>query len=1260
MRKALYATVSSIASSIAILLLLLAYLLFSHSGNSLLWQQISDRIEGLQGELVEGKLLSGWTFENLGWEDNRLKFHSRKITLQWQLSALLNGELPVSLIDIDQLSLLIKLPDTEASEQPPASSASEPVNIPVRIIVDQINIRNFTLSSPGTHVSLGSLEADLTLDEQGLSLNEVQANQLKIHIPQNSKTGSSQTDNTPIELPEINLPIPIKLHQLTLTNAHYEQGSISEQFKKLTLSFNGEKTRLSDIQLSVDHAMASASLNGKINLSDNYPLTVAVNALIHQPLLDGELKNEHIKLQTSGTLDNLQLELNTSGSINAQLRGSIQPVTPDLPFDLSLNWQSLSWPLLSRPKQISAHNGSLIVAGSLKGYDLRLDTTLEVPKQPATSLVLKGRGDLEQLVVKQLRLNAPGGYLNLDGQLKWQNEISWQGNTQLVNLNPEYWLPQIPGKLNGAITTGFLWRNNQWQVDIPTLDIKGALRNLPLWVKGKVAARQASGGVIPLTASIDHLSATIGENTLIASGSLANTWALQAQINAPTLADIHPILQGSIKGDIQLSGLATQPVIDYQLSSPEILFSPFHLTGLETHGRISSGSKIAGLVQLHIAGLSTGDLSLENIQLQVRGDELSHSLTLSTEGKPVAGNIAITGSWQNRQWQGQLTQAQAQTPLDEWSLESPLNISINQQQQAKLTGQCWLSKDARLCLEKTRLSEKQGHVRFQLDSFNLNRLSSFYPPGFDWDSTLSAQGQIQWQGKQPEASLQLNTTPGVLTHGDLSFDYSQLDVLLNFRKQRFSSTLQFQSPKLGIANIEVDIDDIAQQRRLSGNMLLEKLRLDFLAAFVPDIITIDGMVSAKTQLAGTLEKPLIYGDMKIDQGQVTTRSDMVTVTDLTTSLNLQGTKGVIDGSMKVGDGTLLIGGNLDLSELPPAGKITLKGSNLEAKYPGLLEIKVSPDLQFALGKAMMLSGKIVIPWARIEIKDLPKNAIKVSKDAVIVMNSVDHEMQQESAPFNINLEVVLGDDIALDAYGLKTNLGGKLQIQQTSGQSLAGNGSIQLLKGRYRYLGQDLLIQEGNIIFSGPLTNPYLVVDAIRNPDSIQDDVAVGIKVNGTISQPDWNVYSDPVMSQQEQLSYLLRGRGLDNGDDSSLQSLLLGAGINQFGGVVTSVGEAIGLSDVTLDTEGSGADTQVTIGGNITPGLRLQYGAGVFNSIAEIKIRYELMPRLYLQAVSGLTQAVDLFYQFKIETKKKSSGRAPLTKNSSGNVIQPVKGSGT
>ena len=60
---------------------------------------------------------------------------------------------------------------------------------------------------------------------------------------------------------------------------------------------------------------------------------------------------------------------------------------------------------------------------------------------------------------------------------------------------------------------------------------------------------------------------------------------------------------------------------------------------------------------------------------------------------------------------------------------------------------------------------------------------------------------------------------------------------------------------------------------------------------------------------------------------------------------------------------------------------------------------------------------------------------------------------------------------------------------------------------------------------------------------------------------------------------------------------------------MVSYLGDSVGISDLSLGTSGSGDDTQKTVGSNIAPRLRIEYGAGVFNAISEMKVRYELIP---------------------------------------------------
>lgn len=71
-------------------------------------------------------------------------------------------------------------------------------------------------------------------------------------------------------------------------------------------------------------------------------------------------------------------------------------------------------------------------------------------------------------------------------------------------------------------------------------------------------------------------------------------------------------------------------------------------------------------------------------------------------------------------------------------------------------------------------------------------------------------------------------------------------------------------------------------------------------------------------------------------------------------------------------------------------------------------------------------------------------------------------------------------------------------------------------------------------------------------------------------------------------------------------------------------------MKNLSLDTEGVGDSSAVVVSGYITPDLQVKYGVGIFDSLATLTLRYRLMPRLYLEAVSGLDQALDLLYQFE------------------------------
>lgn len=96
------------------------------------------------------------------------------------------------------------------------------------------------------------------------------------------------------------------------------------------------------------------------------------------------------------------------------------------------------------------------------------------------------------------------------------------------------------------------------------------------------------------------------------------------------------------------------------------------------------------------------------------------------------------------------------------------------------------------------------------------------------------------------------------------------------------------------------------------------------------------------------------------------------------------------------------------------------------------------------------------------------------------------------------------------------------------------------------------------------------------------------------------------------------------------MTSMLVGMGVAQSGKLVGKIGEAFGVSNLALDTQGVGDSSQVVVSGYVTKDLQVKYGVGIFDSLATLTLRYRLMPRLYLEAVSGIDQALDVLYQFE------------------------------
>ncbi|NNF62497.1 MAG: hypothetical protein HKN06_14370, partial [Gammaproteobacteria bacterium] len=216
-------------------------------------------------------------------------------------------------------------------------------------------------------------------------------------------------------------------------------------------------------------------------------------------------------------------------------------------------------------------------------------------------------------------------------------------------------------------------------------------------------------------------------------------------------------------------------------------------------------------------------------------------------------------------------------------------------------------------------------------------------------------------------------------------------------------------------------------------------------------------------------------------------------------------------------------------------------------------------------------------------------------------------------------------EVSFSGFGLRTGLDGELALRLIPGRPPQGRGLITLESGRFQAYGQNLVIDNGTLLFTGDLEDPALNVEATRDFDTVR----VGIRLSGTGRAPVSNIFSEPAMAEADALSYLVIGRPLAEAtaaEGRSIQNSALLLGAARATAITDQIGRSVGLDELRLDTRN--VDTGAIMAGKrIGPDLYIRYSYGLFSRLGALLLRYRLNNRISLEARSGEDQSLDLIY---------------------------------
>ncbi|MFG5410884.1 translocation/assembly module TamB domain-containing protein [Piscinibacter sakaiensis] len=229
----------------------------------------------------------------------------------------------------------------------------------------------------------------------------------------------------------------------------------------------------------------------------------------------------------------------------------------------------------------------------------------------------------------------------------------------------------------------------------------------------------------------------------------------------------------------------------------------------------------------------------------------------------------------------------------------------------------------------------------------------------------------------------------------------------------------------------------------------------------------------------------------------------------------------------------------------------------------------------------------------------------------------------------VDLRVDLGRQLRLRGRGLDTGLRGELHITSPN-RRLSVNGTVSTDGGTYQAYGQKLTVDRGAVIFSGPIDNPRLDIEATR-PNT---DVRVGVIVAGTAANPRIRLFSEPDLPEVDKLSWLVLGRateGLGRTDTALLQRAALALLSGEGEGMSDRVTRLIGLDDLSVrQSDDDARETVIAVGKQISQRWYVGYERGLNATAGSWQLIYRIAQRLTLRAQSGLINSVDVVWTFR------------------------------
>jgi translocation and assembly module TamB len=842
-------------------------------------------------------------------------------------------------------------------------------------------------------------------------------------------------------------------------------------------------------------------------------------------------------------------------------------------------------------------------AGNLDGYEYRLVGRLDSGAIPPVDLSLAGTGDGRGTRVERLSIETLGGTVETQGEASWDPRVTWDIGVDVSRINPGAHWPEWAGELGGRLTSAGSLGDEGPELTALIEGLGGTLRGYPVSADGKL--RMAGREV-----EIRQLKLSSGPSSLTAEGDVGERLGVRFDLQSPDLRTLLPEARGRVSASGTLSGSLEAPAVRLDLTAQGVEVAG---QGIE---RLGGGADLdfaeGGNLRIDLAGerLVAGGMRFDSLKIAGDGALSAHRLSASVVGQPLALELGASGGLDaEKAYRGALERLTLRSnDFGTWRLQRRADIAY--QGDALTAGPLCLREEGGSggCVSFEQAGAGQWAANADIDKLAFDLIAAFVPEGLVIDGYAGAKAEFRVEGGLLKGGADLTVPVAVIRT-----DTEEVLEVVNLS----SSSLGVDAGAGGLQGL-LDIrfaglGGIRGELALPGWRLAEPARpdqglrgrlqggvedLSLISRFVPDVTDVTGRVDVDLGLSGSIARPGIRGQARLTGAGFRVPLIGLAVTDITLGAEAASAQRIdYSGGLTAGEGRLELTGRTLLGGAGPDTKLEARGERLRLADSREYFVLASPRIEVDAGpQGVVVGGEVKVPEARIRPRSIPAGAVSPSAD-VVVGTQLD---EQPAYPLKLDLRLLLGENVTLDAFGLRARLVGDLRVLQVPGREPLGDGQLEVIDGTYRLaggfgltaaIGRPLSVDQGIITFAKtPLSNPGLVLTAKREGG----DVTAGVRVFGTLKSPKLTFFSDsdPGLSQSEITNYLVTGIPPGGASGSENRGLSLGT--------------------------------------YVAPKLFMEYESSLGDEQDKVKLRYDFNNWVEFQTETGDSQGADVFLKLE------------------------------